>query len=201
MNKPLNAITFFSICLWLGLIISGFAYVLLYSFSPSPNVNVPGNWANSSQIRTQNNRPKLLMFLHPYCPCSLASLHALESLLTRLGQNKPETFLVFFKPGEDIANWKKGALWKEASSIPNIHIVIDKYGTEALRFHANTSGQTLLYSLDGKLLYNGGLTISRGHEGSSPGEERLYQLLIKQPVDKQFAPVFGCSLFKKRIAQ
>ena len=37
------------------------------------------------------------------------------------------------------------------------------------RFGAETSGQTLLYDRDGRLLFSGGTTGSRGHDGDNAG--------------------------------
>ena len=52
-----------------------------------------------------------------------------------------------------------------------------------------------LYREDGKLLFSGGVTVSRGHEGDSAGGDLLYAILSqKSPAADQSTPVFGCRL-------
>jgi len=83
-----------------------------------------------------------------------------------------------------------------------VHVLRDEDGAEAARFGAATSGTVALYR-DGKLLFNGGITPARGHEGDSFGKERLVSLLTTGKADRNDAPVFGCSLSieKERVAQ
>jgi hypothetical protein len=71
---------------------------------------------------------------------------------------------------------------------------IDDDGSEALLFHANTSGETLLYGKDGRLLFHGGLTPSRGHEGDNLGLTRVVSLVTTGASDKPESAVYGCSL-------
>ena len=185
--------------LWVALIALGLAVVLRYSFYSEPVTKVPERWPLGTQIQTQQSRPKLLVFLHPYCPCSLATLHELESLLARMAKNKPDTRIIFFKPGQDSVSWQRGKLWQEAKKLTSATIVLDNDGSQSLLFHAHFSGQILLYSAEGNLLYNGGLTISRGHEGKNPGADYLYSLLIHKAFNLRTTPVFGCPLFSKGL--
>jgi hypothetical protein len=57
-----------------------------------------------------------------------------------------------------------------------------------------TSGAVLLYSSDGKLLFQGGITPARGHQGDSFGRQRILALLDGDAPDRRDAPVFGCAL-------
>ena len=54
----------------------------------------------------------------------------------------------------------------------------DISGDEARRFGAATSGEALLYSPSGKLLFHGGITPSRGHEGGSVGRDALVRCVL-----------------------
>ena len=69
----------------------------------------------------------------------------------------------------------------------------DADGVEAARFGAKTSGQALLYAADGRLLFHGGLTPSRGHEGDNEGLRRVTAILDGKAARDE-SPVFGCSL-------
>jgi hypothetical protein len=72
--------------------------------------------------------------------------------------------------------------------------VRDDDGVEAARFQALTSGATALYDPQGRLLFSGGITSARGHEGDSFGIRRISSLLRTGKADRADAPVFGCSL-------
>jgi hypothetical protein len=73
----------------------------------------------------------------------------------------------------------------------------DEGGVEARGFAARASGDVLLYSPAGKLLFQGGITGSRGHEGDNYGLSRLADLLAV-PAAESAIPVtsriFGCEL-------
>ena len=62
-----------------------------------------------------------------------------------------------------------------------MRVVNDVEGVEARRFGAQTSGTTSLYSPDGRLLFSGGITSSRGHEGDNAGEDALTQAISGSP--------------------
>jgi hypothetical protein len=52
-----------------------------------------------------------------------------------------------------------------------------------------------MYDRDGRLLFQGGITISRGHAGDNPGRSALVALLNHELVSEVETPVYGCSLF------
>jgi len=74
-------------------------------------------------------------------------------------------------------------------------IMVDRDGVEAKRFHGYTSGQTLVYDANGRLLYNGGLTAARGHEGDNAGRRAVIALLNGEARGPLVHNVFGCLLF------
>ena len=73
--------------------------------------------------------------------------------------------------------------------------MIDDEGAEANRFHAATSGQTLLYDAAGLLLFSGGITGSRGHSGDNAGQAAIVSLVNSRAADLTETSVFGCPLF------
>jgi hypothetical protein len=82
----------------------------------------------------------------------------------------------------------------ELAQRAGVRTVEDPGGREATRFGADTSGATLLYDAAGRLAFAGGLTMSRGHEGNSFGEERIVALLTGTTPDRNDSPVFGCPI-------
>jgi hypothetical protein len=140
------------------------------------------------------------MFVHPQCPCSTASIDELERLMSDC-QGRVAAHVLFFRPQEMTESWVKSSLWTKASAIPGVSVAIDVAGVEAQRFHSLTSGHTVLYDADGRLLFQGGITISRGHSGDNPGRAAIVNLLHGIPTDQIRTPVFGCSLIEENCAQ
>jgi hypothetical protein len=133
------------------------------------------------------------MFAHPHCPCSRASISELARLMPRLPAGTG-AHVVFVRPAGTAADWEQTDLWRSAASIPGVSVSRDDDGVEAERFHALTSGLTLVYGSDGRLLFHGGITASRGHEGASFGQRRILSLLTTGSADRNDSPVFGCAL-------
>jgi hypothetical protein len=135
------------------------------------------------------------MFAHPRCPCTRASLSELARLLTQV-PDKLNTYVVFLKPEGTPVDWDKTDLWRTATAIPGVTVLSDSTGMEARHFHAETSGQTLLYNQIGALLFQGGITLARGHEGDNPGRTALQDLIRTGHSDQTNTAVFGCGLFE-----
>jgi hypothetical protein len=194
--------------LWLLLLIGGFVAIEKYVFTSAVKVQPRVDWPRESTLTLSPNGNTLLFFAHPYCPCSQASLKELNRMLSNLNDaRRPAVSIIFFKPGQDIAYWKRTPLWRLANRIPQARILFDIEGQEARRFHVTTSGQIAVYRNDGSLLYNGGITGERGHEGDNPAEDKLLSLLRepilpragsdKIPQKNASMPTFGCQLFDK----
>jgi hypothetical protein len=186
-----------ALVLWLSIVVGGTVLMTRYSTTPGASVEAPIAWPKESQIQLDPNRPTLLMFLHPYCACSRASLGELDRLLATAA-GRVTVHVLFLKPETTKAEWEKTDLWRTASSMGGASVHTDRAGAEARRFHAETSGQTLLYSPDGKLEFQGGLTVGRGHAGDSPGRAALLELLYDRPASQVKTPVFGCGLFESQ---
>jgi hypothetical protein len=143
--------------------------------------------------------PTLVMFLHPHCPCSRASIGELAVLMAHC-QGRVVVHLLFLQPAEIDSNWVLTDTWKSAGQIPGVTVHRDDAGREARLFGAETSGETGLYDAKGRLIFHGGITISRGHSGDNAGRDTLEALLMGYPTQPADTPVFGCSLFECRLA-
>jgi hypothetical protein len=185
---------------WLAIVVGGTIEMTRYANSPSDGGQPPIAWPAGSQIPFDAARPTLVMFVHPHCPCTRASLGELAVFLARF-PGRVNAQVVFLKPeGTDI-DWEKTDLWRTAASIPGVAVLSDLAGTEARRFHSQTSGQTLLYGRDGVLQFQGGITLSRGHSGDNPGRSALQELLLEGHSTQVKTPVFGCSLFESNCQE
>jgi hypothetical protein len=186
------AITLF---VWLAVVVAGTIQLARYSNRPGNDNPAPVAWPANSQIPFDARRSTLVMFVHPHCPCTRASLGELEVLVAQV-QGLVSAHVVVLKAVGTAANWEKTDLWRSAASIPGVTVYVDDAGVEARRFHAETSGQTLLYDRSGALQFQGGITLSRGHAGDNPGRSTLRDLLREGHSIQVKTPVFGCALFE-----
>jgi hypothetical protein len=104
-------------------------------------------------------------------------------------------YVLFLKPAGFSDDWEKTDLWQSAAGIPGVNPIVDGDGVEARRFRARTSGQTVLYDAEGRLLFSGGITMARGHAGDNAGRSAIISLVNEQVSEQAETPVFGCPLF------
>lgn len=114
---------------------------------------------------------------------------------------KVKAYVLFASPDGAGADWNDTELWHSAAEIPGVSPVGDTNGVEAKRFGAETSGHTLLFAPDGRLLFNGGITQARGHAGENAGESAIVSLVKSGHAERVHAPVFGCAIIGSRDAE
>jgi hypothetical protein len=136
---------------------------------------------------------QLYMFLHPRCPCSVASVNELARIMARCPEQLDAT-VYFRRSDSQPTDWERGSLWNFASSIPGAHVKTDVGGRVASQFHANTSGEVFVYDRAGELRFHGGITASRGHEGDNLGQSAVIAIALGGKSDVERSPVFGCPL-------
>lgn len=180
--------------LWLALSIGGLAALTRRAGTPGEGASAPARWPAASQVPLARERPTLLFFAHPRCPCTRASLDELARLVARA--RAEVTVLLACPPGAD-AGWGDTDLARAAAAIPGVRVVRDVDEAEAARFGVATSGQVLLYDVDGALRFAGGITAGRGHAGDNANRSSLEAVLAGQ-VPGADAPVFGCELERGR---
>jgi hypothetical protein len=126
----------------------------------------------------------------------LAELNVLATKLR--GQADLQVFVI--NPSDCEEGWEKTDLVTAAEKIPGVGVHFDRNGAEAACFGATTSGEAMLFDRDGRRLFRGGITVSRGHEGDNPGLTAIAALIGsgnsgRTGVDA--TPVYGCSLFNQ----
>jgi hypothetical protein len=180
---------------WLVAISTGLGLVSRYANSAGARGEPPAEWPAESKVARIAGLPTLLLFLHPHCPCSRATIGELAILMAH-SQGLVQANAVFVKPVGFTENWEKTDLWASAASIPGVKVTIDDNGLEARKFRSLTSGQATLYSADGRLLFSGGITASRGHSGDNAGRTAIVSLLTEGTAEQKETSVFGCALFE-----
>lgn len=157
----------------------------IYHFSTDRGTTgaTPERWPRTSALRPAATGATAVVFLHPDCPCSRASVHELESAMRMLPLGA-RVIAVFEGMGD-------GALWA-AVGTSSIERVLDD-GTENARFGARTSGYAVVYDARGALAFRGGITASRGHVGDNMGRQK-FAAALQGISHGDHHPVFGCAL-------
>lgn len=179
--------------LWMAAVGAGFAALARYDNAPGPlGERAPSRWPSLSHLSRTAGLPTLIVMLHPRCPCSRATLANLERAMPEL-QEKTRVHLVFVRPDTEDRR-DDSALLRIAKAIPGTEVFQDQAGREAELFGALTSGETLLYSPDGTLLFHGGITFGRSHEGDNPGLSAIVEFTQHGAASRSSTSVFGCAL-------
>jgi hypothetical protein len=166
---------------------------LNYESTPGAVGLVAQSWRPVSAIQRATDRPTLVMFAHPHCPCTRASMGELAQIVAQL-QGKVSVHVLFVTPKGAGDSWEQTDLRRSAAAIPDVTVATDVDGVEARRFGAKTSGHTLLFDQNDRLLFSGGITQSRGHAGGNVGESSIVSQVNNQPGARSETQVFGCSL-------
>jgi hypothetical protein len=180
--------------LWLSAVATGIFLMSQYAGTAGKAAAAPTDWPAESAIKREARKMTLVMIAHPRCPCTRASIEELSRLMTQV-QGKLEAYVIFIKPEGLPVDWEKTDSWRNATAIPGVTVMVDNNGVEAERFQAATSGQNLLYDQDGKLVFSGGITIFRGHEGDNDGRSAIAAIANGEEAPKNETPVYGCPLF------
>ena len=101
---------------WLLLVGIGFSKLLIYSNTPGQAAISTLNWPTNSHVVRDSELATLLIFGHPKCPCSKASVGELERLMPHI-VGKIKAFVVFVKPKGVLNDWAMEDLWKYINRI------------------------------------------------------------------------------------
>ncbi|MDG3008248.1 hypothetical protein [Paludisphaera mucosa] len=178
---------------WVVAVCAGFILLASYTSTPGAVGDPAGRWPASSRVVPEPGRANLVMAVHPLCPCTRASIAELSRIAARCG-DAVSVHVLFLRPDGVDQAWEESDLWTAAAAIPGTRVHVDRGGLDAARFGAATSGHVVLYDANGTLLYSGGITGSRGHEGDNRGREAVISFLTTGRAHQDCGPVFGCPL-------
>jgi len=178
---------------WVLAVGAGFLALTIYKLAPAPAAAVAQVWPRDARVARARDRATLVLFAHPRCACTRATIAELAELMARY-HDRLEARVLFLAPRGAAADFTATDLWSSAGRIPGVTVARDEGGEEAARFGVATSGEVALYDASGKLAFHGGITPARGHEGDSFGRRRIAALLEGGRADRNDAPVFGCAL-------
>jgi hypothetical protein len=190
-SKPIIAGTLLGF-LWLALLAVGLRFMMNYERTPGATGEVPSAWPTASALKPATDRATLLLFAHPRCPCTRATIGELAKVMAHT-QKTLRACVIFFQPPNTDRAWTDTDLQESAAAIPGVTVLRDRNGVEAKRFGAETSGHALLFAADGRLLFSGGITASRGHAGENAGESAIVSIANGHGTPRRTSLVFGCS--------
>ena len=185
--------------LWSAVVIGGFAYGVVYERTSAPGHSVAGSWPVKTGCIQAEGRPTLVMFIHPKCPCTRASLAELSNLQRHCG-DRLEIECVFLQPRD--ATWicEETEHWQSVQGLKVARMLKDPNGVEHRRFGATTSGEVFLFDASGALAFHGGITEGRGHFGESAGRQAVESLVLHSTELLPQTAVYGCPLEPHRQA-
>jgi hypothetical protein len=196
MDFPRNKVRYTATAIWALLIALGMSAMDRYENTPGQFSPTPKTWPSACKLTLSPDRLTLIVFVHPQCPCTRATIAELSQLLAR-HQNRIQATLVAIIPAR-LKQWSRSSLLIDAAAVPNLQIQTDIDGKEAKRFGALASGFTVAYAPDSALRFAGGITPARGEAGDSFGLNTLEELANIGAASLSTTPVFGCDLFSKR---
>src|SRR5829696_1264540 len=112
-------------------VLLGFYLLWVYAGSPGQAGAVAETWP--ADVPPDATRPTLILFAHPRCPCTRASVEQ----LARLTAKHPGAFtvqVVFWTPADAPAAWAETDLWRSAAAVPGVTVRADAGGREARKY-------------------------------------------------------------------
>lgn len=163
-----------------------------HMYEPGGLGTAPSAWPAEASLAGPADRPVVLVFAHPYCPCTPATLEQLSILA-------PEAQVSVVLSGPAVGLRDGAGPARRTAERMGWACVEDPAGLEARRFGAQVSGHVVAYGVDGGLLYVGGLTPGRGMTGPARGLLALRRALETNRRSSIQGQVFGCRIFDRCV--
>ncbi|HEX7833208.1 MAG TPA: hypothetical protein VF787_26365 [Thermoanaerobaculia bacterium] len=179
--------------IWLIIAGAGAIALLARESRAADRGSTPSTWPASTKLEHATDKPTLLMFMHPNCPCTRASVTQLTRILAAAPRGLQPKVIFVARPAAE-HDWRVDWLTSMTRDVPGSTYVLDAKSAEANRFGATTSGHVLLYSADGTLHFDGGVTLGRGHQGDNDAAESLSRALALPENEPVETAVFGCAI-------
>jgi hypothetical protein len=178
--------------IWVSTVAASYRAIRRFESTPGRAAAAPTSWPAGSSLVRAEGASTLVMLVHPQCSCTRASLQELQAVIEKSPRTL-RTYVVVFRPHQARAGWEQTDIYAAAMRLRGTRVIVDEDGREAKRFGAFTSGQTFLYDADGRLRFEGGITLLRGHAGLNSGRAGVIHIANGE-MGKGTHPVFGCSI-------
>jgi hypothetical protein len=182
---------------WAATVAAAYRAIRNFESTPGQAAIAPTSWPVRSSVQRAEGAWTLVMLVHPHCSCSRASVKELEAVLEQAPRSV-QSYVLVYRPREFPAGWEKTDVYEAATRLRRAHVLIDEDGAEAALFGGFTSGQTFLYDGEGRLRFEGGITLLRGQAGLNSGRAGIIHI-AKTQAGQGTHPVFGCAISTKPV--
>jgi hypothetical protein len=179
---------------WGSAVAAGSWVLMKYETTAGRSGKTVSQWPIGSIIPLAKDRYTLVMFAHPKCPCTRASIEGLNGLMARR-PGRLSVYVLFYRPSNYSESWTQSDFWRSARSIHTLQVAMDSSGIEAKRFGARTSGHTFVFDPQGRMWFTGGITAARGVQGDNSSLSAVEYLTLRGPRSLVRMPVYGCDIF------
>lgn len=179
---------------WIVAVLIGGFFQIRYSLAATSSPTVANYWPATTSFEMHGETKQLVIFLHPKCACSVSSAQELAKFQRRTQRLVPIKAVFYCPEGYD-QSWLQGSLWSTFEAIDGCVQRVDVGAVETRKFGVETSGHVLLFDEEGRRIFSGGVTSSRGHVGANLGINSLVALIEGEAVSTRKLPVFGCKIF------
>ena len=185
----------FLVLIWIALVIVISSYFYIYQYTDG-HIVVRQDYSDAIKLlnsKAEVEYPLTLLFLHPECPCSDASIYELQQIQKL---NKEMNYKVVISyPKNTFEKWSNSNRAKRQLNRDSIfELLDDKENVLAKAFGAYTSGFTLIFNTPEDLVFAGGITPSRGHLGRTIAHEIVQEASFLNFTKNE---VYGCSIDSK----
>ncbi len=173
---------------------TGFALLTDYSTRPGPESDVLLR-ISSDELpgiqSTDGDSPTIILFYHPKCPCTFATIRCLERLSTNF-RTQPQIHAFAYRPQDESDTWIDSRSTRVLRNLEDIRIHPDIDGERFRRFGVRVSGHILIYDKNCDLTFSGGITPFRSHEGDCRASQQFVRCANDEIDECTRWPVFGC---------
>lgn len=189
---------------WLLALGGGLGAMHAYSARPGTGGHVIGSWPEGSAIERERAGPTVVLFVHPRCPCTRATMANLRSVWPGAEDGTRTTLVIVSSgPGAGLQGAEQEGSEVEAwvarlGAAVDVRVMVDVAGEEARRFGVTTSGHVIVADADGRVRFSGGVTPGRGHEGACDALGKFESALAGEGAfegGSERLTVFGCPIF------
>lgn len=167
-----------------------------YEGRPGPEVQIPNSISPAKLncgLSNSSESPTVLFFYHPKCPCTFATARCLQRLSVKFSADV-QIVAFAYRPAQESDSWIESRTTRLLKSIAGTQVLVDPDGKTTKDFGVVTSGHFLIYGADRNLVFSGGITPSRGHEGDSRASSQFIHSVNRYSREFTSWPVFGCSI-------
>lgn len=178
---------------WFAMSLGGFAYWELHERTPGL-ISEPTTEA-FNRLTSPSPGLRMMLFLHPHCSCSRATLNQLASCMSERRFDS-DLCVYFVRPPGARENWEVSELRSLATVIPCARVLTDVDGKIARAYGVHTSGHLIVQDSTDAIRFTGGITPGRGNGQDCAGRQAVISLFAGELAAISSTPVFGCPLFE-----